>query len=229
MPPKLPSLSKSQSVTQLLPPLGEHTAAGVKKVRDRRPDSIPFRKVWGGKFDPIWSTRAPSESSSRVSEASTRIGSRASSATSSRASSRLSSPSSSSARRTASQRRLGHAVSVPSLPLHQSRASSPLSSPSSSVQREPAPQCRLSSAASVPLLQLHKLAKNDTLPSPSLANAAVQLSSLGCASEKQSPTKKDIDETQRQLEKACRNTDIVQAKICYLRGASLSQHYHLES
>eukprot|EP00746_Dinoflagellata_sp_MGD_P128171 gnl/MRDRNA2_/MRDRNA2_62583_c0_seq1.p1 gnl/MRDRNA2_/MRDRNA2_62583_c0~~gnl/MRDRNA2_/MRDRNA2_62583_c0_seq1.p1 ORF type:complete len:357 (-),score=49.11 gnl/MRDRNA2_/MRDRNA2_62583_c0_seq1:506-1576(-) len=190
MPPKVPSFSKSHSMAQLLPPLPlERSSSRRSKTRDRRPDHIPFRKVWGGKFDPLSSSRAPSETSSHMSDMSTRIGSRPSSVNSSRASSSLSSPS---------------------------------SNQCSIRGRDTALQCRLGQSASVPSLR-----PDDRLPSLTHTTETVKLSDdIGAnhaSTGTQLPATKNTDKVQCQLEWACRNNDVEQAKICYLRGASLTQ------
>jgi ankyrin repeat protein len=53
-------------------------------------------------------------------------------------------------------------------------------------------------------------------------NEPSQIPDFGMASGTSSPMMKGKDNTQYQFEWACRNNDVKQAKICYLRGASLT-------
>lgn len=233
---KVPPLSKSQSMAELLPPLVEPVERSYSrstKVRGQPPDSIPFRKVWGGRFDAIPSTRAPSEASSCMSEA--RSSSRSSkgrgrppdsiplrkvwggkfdSIPSTRA------PSETSSCMSEVSTRPGSRASSIASTVASSRLSS---SSSSSAQRDAAQQCRLGKATSAPSLQLRNLAQNDSLPSLTIANVYDLDVDVASTKSSQDVNSEDIDETRRQLEWSCCFNDIEQAKICYSRGASLSQ------
>lgn len=57
----------------------------------------------------------------------------------------------------------------------------------------------------------------------SVAAAAAKLSSLSGALDRPPTKVQDMEKTRRKLEQACQNNDIEVAKICYLRGASLSE------
>jgi len=116
-----------------------------------------------------------------------------------------------------------------------SRASSRPCSPSSSSAHDASPRCRLGHTASVPLLNLSALANQTSLPSLNQATAAAQLADFGRASCKQpgkppamkkmqpNVTMQDTEKSRSQLEQACLRNDIEMAKICFLRGAPLSE------
>eukprot|EP00746_Dinoflagellata_sp_MGD_P165376 gnl/MRDRNA2_/MRDRNA2_94597_c0_seq1.p1 gnl/MRDRNA2_/MRDRNA2_94597_c0~~gnl/MRDRNA2_/MRDRNA2_94597_c0_seq1.p1 ORF type:complete len:433 (+),score=85.61 gnl/MRDRNA2_/MRDRNA2_94597_c0_seq1:87-1385(+) len=219
MAPTLPPVMKSQGSEKLLQVPHVKSSSSRSSSLSRCSSTSTIKKGTGAR--PEWvgpldyasseaSTRAPSRASSQASSsarlrvpsgASSRTASRGPSEANSRASSRASSPSSSSAPSEESGNTVSRAPSVASL-----QASSHASSPSSS-----------SSAPQVRTLRRTSSAKRKLIQAQGAAAALLAQSSSG------KPEKKvDMEETQRQLEKACYTANVESAKICRLRGASLT-------